>query len=90
MPGYLPGTCVVRRRAFQRVGPFDENLRDGEFIDWLLRARAQGLRERLLAEVVLWRRLHDASHGVTERAAYADYARLLKRELDRRRGRLPA
>ena len=87
VPGYLPGTCLIRRAAFERVGSFEPSLRAGEFIDWLLRARARGLRIRMLPDIVLWRRLHDANHGVMERAAYSDYAQVLKNELDRRRGR---
>jgi len=87
VPGYLAGACLIRRAAFERVGPFEATLRAGEFIDWFLRARARGLRIRMLPGVVLWRRLHDANHGVTERASYSDYARILKNDLDRRRGR---
>lgn len=90
VPGYVPGTCLIRRAAFERVGLFEPSLRAGEFIDWLLRARARGLRIRMLPDIVLWRRLHDANHGVMERAAYSDYARVLKNELDRRRGRREA
>jgi len=87
VPGYLPGTCLIRRAAFEGVGPFEATLRAGEFIDWFLRARARGLRIRMLPGIVLWRRLHDANHGVTERVSYSDYARVLKSDLDRRRGR---
>jgi len=44
----------------------------------------------MLPQALLWRRLHDANFGIVARAAYADYARALKRELDRRRaGRGP-
>jgi len=87
VPGNLPSACLVRRAAFDRVGPFDATLRAGDFIDWMLRARSRGLRIRMLPELVLWRRIHDANYGIRERAAYEDYARLLKAELDRRRGR---
>jgi glycosyltransferase involved in cell wall biosynthesis len=87
VPGYLAGTCLVRRAAFERVGRFETALRAGEFIDWLLRARGRGLRIRMLPGVVLWRRLHDGNHGVTDRGSYSDYARVLKDELDRRRSR---
>jgi glycosyltransferase involved in cell wall biosynthesis len=87
VPGYLAGTCLIRRAAFERVGPFETSLRAGEFIDCLLRDRGGGIRIRKLHDILLRRRLHDANHGVMERAAYSDYARVLKNELDRRRGR---
>lgn len=85
VPGYVAGTCLVGRDAFARVGGFDASLRAGEFIDWFLRARAAGLAVSMLPQALLWRRLHDANFGIVARAAYADYARALKRELDRRR-----
>jgi glycosyltransferase involved in cell wall biosynthesis len=87
VPAYLASACLVRRGAFDRVGPFATTLRAGEFIDWVLRARSCGLRILVPPEVVLWRRVHDANYGVTHRVAYEDYARVLKGELDRRRGR---
>ena len=85
VPGYVPGACLVPRSTWERVGAFDTGLRAGEFIDWYLRARALGVRTRLLSAVVLWRRLHDANHGIRARPAYVDLTRVVKRELDRRK-----
>jgi glycosyltransferase involved in cell wall biosynthesis len=84
-PGLCPGAAVLTRRAWDAVGAFDEQLQAGEFLDWLLRARALGLGEVVLSEVVLWRRVHESNH--TRVAQLGDYARVLKSELDRRRQR---
>ncbi len=84
-PGYVAGAMLVRRSAFERVGPFEAGWRVGEFVDWYLRATEAGLRERVLPEVVLRRRLHKTNQGIRERAAATDYARILKASLDRRR-----
>ena len=83
--GYVPGACLVPRPTWERVGALDAGLRAGEFIDWYLRARALGVPTRLLSAVVLWRRLHDANHGIRARPAYVDLTRVVKRELDRRK-----
>jgi glycosyltransferase involved in cell wall biosynthesis len=84
-PGYVAGSMLIRRSAFEGVGPFETGWRVGEFVDWYLRATEAGLRERMLPEVVLHRRLHATNQGVRERAAATDYARILKASLDRRR-----
>ena len=56
-------------------------------MDWLLRARALGLREHWTADVVLRRRLHRANQGRRQRVAVTDYARILKDHLYRSRAR---
>ncbi|MEI7932888.1 MAG: ATP-binding cassette domain-containing protein, partial [Alphaproteobacteria bacterium] len=40
MPGRVAGSMLLRRAAFDRVGPFDEVLATAETIDWVARARA--------------------------------------------------
>jgi glycosyltransferase involved in cell wall biosynthesis len=85
MPGYHPGTMLIRRDAFFRVGPFQTHWRVGEFIDWYLRAMEQGLKAFLLPEVVMKRRLHADNLGTRERKLQIDYVRILKASLDRRR-----
>jgi len=85
-PGYLIGAALFRREALAHVGPFREDLVTGNFIDWMARARDRGLREAMLPDVVLRRRLHTANYGRVRRDARRDYARVLKAALDRRRG----
>lgn len=55
MPGHVPGTLMIRRETWSRVGPLRTDVKVGEFMDWMLRARQQGLRERMDARV--WLRL---------------------------------
>jgi glycosyltransferase involved in cell wall biosynthesis len=84
-PGYLPGAMLARRETFERVGPFREELRVGEFVDWMARARELGLREAMLRQHVLSRRLHDTNQSLKRQAATSDFARVVKASLDRRR-----
>jgi glycosyltransferase involved in cell wall biosynthesis len=87
VPGHLVSAMVARRSAFASVGSFREDLVAGEFVDWLARARDHGLRDRMLPDHVLRRRVHGANLGVTRRdAARADLLRTVKGTLDRRRG----
>ena len=51
-------TLLVRKGAFDRVGPFDPALLHRDTQDWVTRARAAGLRFEQLDEVLVRRRLH--------------------------------
>jgi glycosyltransferase involved in cell wall biosynthesis len=85
--GQTAGTMMIGRRAFDRVGAFRTDLRVGEFVDWYLRATATGIRMKTLPDVMLRRRIHGENLGVRMRAQSSDFARVLKADLDRRRGR---
>jgi glycosyltransferase involved in cell wall biosynthesis len=84
-PGYLVGAVLIRRAALERVGSFCEQVSTGDFLDWIARAREAGVREALVPEHVLWRRVHESNHGLIHADRRTDYARILKRALDRRR-----
>jgi PST family polysaccharide transporter len=85
MTGYVPGTMLIRREAFLRVGPFQTAWKVGEFIDWYARATEIGLQMECLPDLVLWRRVHQMNQGIVERASVSDYAKVIKASLDRRR-----
>jgi len=85
MPGYSHVTMLIAREAFLRVGPFETRWQVGEFIDWYSRAMEKGLKSVMLPEVVVKRRIHAAHQGIHQRRSQADYIRILKVSLDRRR-----
>ncbi len=84
-PGYHCGAMLARRTALRRVGPFREDLRVGEFVDWIARAREHRLREAMLTGVVLSRRLHATNLSRQDMLDRRDFARVVKASLDRRR-----
>ena len=71
----LAGGILGRRAIFDRVGPYDESLRVGEFVEWLARARVLGVREVPVPVLSLVRRLHPDSTTHTRRDDYGDYLR---------------
>ena len=85
MPWTAPNLMLVRREAFERVGPFSESLRVGVTVDWYARAVEAGLRSAMLPQIVLERRLHLTNNGLREAASRTQYAHVLKAALDRRR-----
>lgn len=85
IPGYCPGTMLIRRLAFYRASRFDCRLQVGQFLAWYMKAIDFGLRGRMLPEIMLKRRWHRANMGIVERESRSEYVRILKASLDRRR-----
>jgi glycosyltransferase involved in cell wall biosynthesis len=86
VPGYTSVTLLARRVVFERVGSFDPSLRHGNDRDWMLRASEAGTVMELLPEVLVYRRLHDANRSLRlADASRAEYLRIVKASLDRRR-----
>lgn len=86
--GFLTTTLLARRSAFDRVGALDPRLWFSDAADWFLRAADLGLKVRLLPDVLTLHRLHAASLSGRRQgeAARAEFLRLAKATLDRRRG----
>ena len=85
LPGYIPGTAVMKMSVFKKVGFFSPEWRVGEFVDWMARARDCGMRFDLLPEVLFRRRIHASNTGVTGRSNRVDYVKIVKEALDRKR-----
>ncbi len=85
MPGYLAGAMLARRAALQRVGPFDQSLRVGEFVDWYSRAMDAGLVSLMLPATLIQRRIHSGHLAVRRRDSQTDFLRVVKASMDRQR-----
>lgn len=89
-PSHLVWAMLIRRSAFDRVGPFVTDFVVGETIEWYARAQAAGLRSAMLDQVVARRRLHGANTGITRWDARHDLVRVAREALERRRVSGPA
>ena len=86
VPGYVVQTLLAHRRAFDRVGGFDESLRFACAGDWFIRATEQGASGVLIPEVLTRRRLHQDNFSRRHRNASRDqFLHVVKAMLDRRR-----
>ena len=83
-PFYI-GAGLYRRGAFDRVGPFDAELRYSEDTDWFRRASECGLNVQRLEEVSLYVRRHDDNMTRGKSHVELNALRLLKKRLDRKR-----
>jgi glycosyltransferase involved in cell wall biosynthesis len=82
---HLPGAMLVRRQMFAAVGPYDAQWRVGEVVDWYARAVDLGRKMTTLQQVVLLRRIHGDNLGGRTQDPVADYLRILRRSINRRR-----
>ncbi len=82
---FAPGTMLIKRQSFLRIGMFPQDQTVGEFIDWFLRAKELDVKMKLLPDLMLMRRVHQDNTMIRQRAAVQDYAKILKQSIDRRR-----
>jgi len=83
--GAHPGTLLMKREDFLKVGLFSTKYKAGEFIEWYQRAKEAGLTSAFLPEVLMYRRIHPLNHGIVQKQQTEDYARIVKDMLLRRR-----
>ncbi len=80
--GVLPGCALIRRSVFEQLGLFDETLKSGETVDWLMRLRASALATAKIDAVTLDRRLHLTNTGrFNRREEMLNYAALLRKRM---------
>jgi glycosyltransferase involved in cell wall biosynthesis len=84
-PGLYIGAMLARREAIEAIGSWPDDVRVSDGLSFLLRARELGLAQTMLAETVTLRRVHGANHSIHSRDERGEFARHLKRSLDRRR-----
>ena len=78
-------TMLVRRDAFISVGPFDEEMRMAEDIDWIFRALELEIGVDVLDDIVLVRRIHADNMTHDEEQAGHMLFVAFKQRMDRRR-----
>jgi glycosyltransferase involved in cell wall biosynthesis len=85
--GVLPLSCLVRRKAFDAIGPFDEGMSGSDDFDWVARVKAAGIGVAVLDEVVVLRSIHqtNASHtpGMLRRGTALTMHKLIKARRER-------
>lgn len=88
--GLCKDAMMIRRAAFDGIGPFDETMAVADFVEWYSRATGQDFQWRMLEEVFALRRLHRSNTGFVQREGQQEETLLaLKRMLDLRRRRAP-
>jgi glycosyltransferase involved in cell wall biosynthesis len=80
--GLFTGAILIRREVFDRIGPFSENVRAGEIIEWFSRMEAQGMMVKKMDLVSTDRRIHQTNFGRTDKTEeMKNYAAVLRERL---------
>jgi glycosyltransferase involved in cell wall biosynthesis len=85
-PGVYIGAMLAARAAVDAIGAWPEDVKVSDGLTFMLRVRELGLKQTMLPETVTLRRVHGENHSIHNRGERAEFARLLKKSLDRRRG----
>lgn len=85
VPGHHPGTMLIKRSAFSKVGAFDTAFQTTEVVEWMSRALQVNLNQVMLPDVLMYRRLHQTNKGRNGRYSRYEYLHVLKQHLDRQR-----
>jgi glycosyltransferase involved in cell wall biosynthesis len=84
-PGVYIGAMLAARAAVEAVGLWPEDVQVSDGLTFMLKARELGLKQAMLGPIVTLRRVHGENHSIRNRGERAEFARLLKQSLDRRR-----
>lgn len=80
--GVVPGAILFRKEVMEIIGGFDENLKTGQGVEFLLRCEKYNLKTLKLDFISAKRRLHNTNMGLTMRQQESkDYASLLRARL---------
>lgn len=86
MPGYMPGSMLIRTNVFFNIGFFDTKIRKGYFFPWFDLLRINGVKKILLPDLLYHRRVHGENLSIcSDSKDYKDYF-LAIRSLRRQRG----
>ena len=83
--GYLPGTLVARKRAFQEIGMFALEFPITSDIDWFFRANDANVPMIVIQEVLLHKRVHRDAQSSYAKQHNQELLLLLKRSIQRKK-----
>ena len=83
--GWVLGTVVVRRSAFEQVGNFATGYSAASDGDWFFRAKAAGISMAVVPELLLLKRIHGGNESARAKEILSELRKVVKSSLDRQR-----
>lgn len=87
--GWVLGTLVVRRTAFEQVGNFATGYSAASDGDWFFRAKAAGIPMEVVPELLLLKRIHGSNESAHAKEILSELRKVVKSSLDRQRSLRP-
>lgn len=74
IPGYMPGSMLIRTDVFIKIGYFDTEIRKGYFIPWFDLLRINAVKQKMLPDLLYHRRIHGENISIcSDPKDYKDY-----------------
>jgi glycosyltransferase involved in cell wall biosynthesis len=83
--GLHPGNMLIKRSDFLKVGNFNTEYESGVTVDWISRIGPNGLTYQVLPGLHMKRRIHYSNNGIVHKDKRANYAKIIKERLKRKR-----
>ena len=83
--GWVLGTLVVRRTAFEQIGNFATGYSAASDGDWFFRAKAAGIPMAVVPELLLLKRIHGANESAHAKEILSELRKVVKSSMDRQR-----
>ncbi len=83
--GWVLGTLVVRRTAFEQVGNFATGYSAANDSDWFFRAKAAEIPMAVVPQLLLLKRIHETNDSGRAKAILSELLKVVKTSLDRQR-----
>ena len=83
--GWVLGTLVVRRAAFEKIGNFATGYSAASDGDWFFRAKAAEVPMAVVPELLLLKRIHGGNESARAKEILAELRKVVKSSLDRQR-----
>jgi glycosyltransferase involved in cell wall biosynthesis len=83
--GWVLGTLVVRRTAFERIGNFATGYSAANDSDWFFRAKAAEMPMAVVPELLLLKRIHESNDSGRAKEILSELLKVVKSSLDRHR-----
>ncbi len=85
VPGFSASVIVVKKTSYSKVGLFRTGIDNTPDLEWFIRAREKGLKEKMIDKILCHRRLHKSNTGIRNRDTNRDRLHLLKLKIERSR-----
>jgi glycosyltransferase involved in cell wall biosynthesis len=83
--GWVLGTLVVRRTAFEQIGNFATGYSAANDSDWFFRAKAAEIPMAVVPELLLLKRIHESNDSGRAKEILSELLKVVKSSLDRHR-----